>query len=321
MWREPTVTRTSWDTAPNLDNTPVSTHDREDQANLGEVGVRASTQFWKADPFVQSRFWDINGLRHIITPHVEAAAFEASDETSDMRDLVNLGLSQRWQTRRGPQEKLHTLDWVRWDVDTTFVSDNAEASTGPWDLAWTNPSIPMAVRRSVGEYGLMRDSVSSDFEWRLSDTTTILSDMMYDIRSGVVQQLNVGVSRYVFPDLSYYIGSRYLRPVEIDIRPPDNNKIIHEEGSHALVTAVAYNLNERYTAILSQEYNFDYEQSIRNELTLLRRYHRIYYGLSFSMDAMRDRQSVMFSIWPQGVKELTVGSRRYYGVTGPLRED
>jgi hypothetical protein len=306
----------------SLDNTPVGARDREDQASLGEAGVRASTQFWKADPFVQSRFWDINGLRHIITPHVEAASFDASDNVSDMRDLVNLGLSQRWQTRRGPQEKLHTIDWVRWDVDTTFVSQNADPSVGPWDLAWTNPAIPMAVRRSVGEYGIMRDSVSSDFEWRLSDTTTILSDMMYDIRSGYVQQLNLGVSRYIFPDLSYYIGSRYLRNVVVDVSAANNGgKAIHEEGSHALVTAVAYNLNERYTAIVSQEYNFDYEQSIRNEVTLLRRYHRIFYGLSYSMDAMRDRQSIMFSIWPQGVKELTIGSRRYYGVTGPLREE
>jgi hypothetical protein len=304
-----------------LDDTPAGTHG-EDQVTLGEVGVRASTQFWKADPFVQSRFWDINGLRHVVTPHVEAAAFEASDEASDMRDLVNFGLSQRWQTRRGPQEKLHTVDWIRWDVDTTLVSQNADPMVGPWDLAWTNPSIPMAVRRSVGEYGFMRDSVSSDFEWRLSDTTTILSDMMYDIRSGYVQQLNVGVSRYVFPDLSYYVGSRYLRNVVVDVSAANNGgKAIHEEGSHALVTAVAYNLNERYTAIVSQEYNFDYEQSIRNEVTLLRRYHRIFYGLSYSMDAMRDRQSIMFSIWPQGVKELTIGSRRYYGATGPLREE
>jgi hypothetical protein len=36
---------------------------------------------------------------------------------------------------------------------------------------------------------------------------------------------------------------------------------------------------------------------------------------------MRDRQSIMFSIWPQGVKELTIGSRRYYGATGALREE
>lgn len=304
-----------------LDNTVVPISDREDNVTLGEVGVRASTQFWKADPFVQSRFWDINGLRHVVTPHVEAAAFEASDEVSDMRDLANFGLSQRWQTRRGSQDKLHTLDWVRWDVDTTLVHENAEPSVGPWDMAWTNPAVPMAVRRSLGEYGVLRDSVSSDFEWRLSDTTTILSDLMYDIRSGYPQQINIGVSRYVFPDLSYYVGSRYLRPVVVDIRPPENDKAIHEEGSHSFVTAVAYNLNERYTAIFSQEYNFDYDTSIRNEVTLLRRYHRLFYGLSYSVDALRDRQSVMFSIWPQGVKELTIGSRRYYGVTGPLREE
>jgi hypothetical protein len=176
----------------------------------------------------------------------------------------------------------------------------------------------MAVRRSVGEYGVLRDSISNDFEWRVSDTTTILGDTTYDIRSGYIQQFNIGVSRYIFPDISYYIGNRYLRPVVIEAGPPYN---VHEEGSNALVAALTYNLNERYTAILSQEYNFDYREGVRTELTMLRRYHRMFYGLSYTIDETRDRQSIMLSIWPQGVKELTLGNRRYYGATGPVREE
>ncbi len=301
-----------------LDGTTVPDRDREDSVSVGEAGVRASTMFWKADPFAKSRFWDINGLRHIITPHVEAATFDATDKTADLRDIVNVGLSQRWQTRRGPQEKLRTLDWIRFDVDATFVSENAEPAAGPWDPAWNHPAIPMAVRRSQGEYGALRDSISNDFEWRVSDTTTILGDTTYDIRSGYVQQFNIGVSRYIFPDISYYIGNRYLRPVVIDAGRPFD---VHEEGSNALVAALTYNLNERYTAILAQEYNFDYEESIRTEVTLLRRYHRMFYGLSYTMDGTRDRQSVMLSIWPQGVKELALGNRRYYGATSPVREE
>jgi hypothetical protein len=30
---------------------------------------------------------------------------------------------------------------------------------------------------------------------------------------------------------------------------------------------------------------------------------------------------VMLSIWPQGVDELTIGSRRYTGLTGAVREE
>jgi hypothetical protein len=163
----------------------------------------------------------------------------------------------------------------------------------------------------------MRNSVNADYTWRLSDTTTVLSDMNFDIKSGVVQQLDVGVARYVYPDISYYIGNRYLRPIIIDIAT-DN---IHEEGSNSFVLAATYTLNTKYTATFAQEYNFDFGKNIKSELTLLRRYHRMYYGFTFATDESLKRKSVVFSVWPQGVKELVLGRRKYIGLVGPITED
>jgi hypothetical protein len=173
------------------------------------------------------------------------------------------------------------------------------------------------LRRDSSWFGIVRNSINTDYTWRVSDTTTVLSDMNYDIESGVVQQLNVGVSRYVYPDISYYIGSRYLRPVIIDI-DSDN---IHEEGSNSVVMAATYALNPKYTATFAQEYNFDFGKNVKSELTILRRYHRMYYGFTFSADESLKRKAVVFSIWPQGVKELALGRRRYIGLVGPVSED
>lgn len=305
--------------------------DREDSVLLGEAGVRMATMFWKEDQYVRSRLWDINGIRHIVKPHVEAVVYHDDDETIEMRDIVNFGVSQRWQSRRGPKDNLRSFDWMRLDIDATWLKDAADSARapltqstagfrqnyGPAKFIWNDSAIPTLSRRNQYLYALMRNSVNADYMWRLSDTTMVLADMNYDTKSSVVQQLNVGVARYVHPDISYYIGSRYLRPVIIDIAS-DN---IHEEGSNSFVMAATYALNPKYTATFAQEYNFDFGKNVKSELTILRRYHRMYYGFTFATDESLKRKSVVFSIWPQGVKELAMGRRKYIGLVGPVSED
>ena len=297
----------------------------DDKVGLGELGVRVSTMLWKEDQFVKSRFWDLNGMRHIIKPHFEAVFYEATDNTIDMRDTYNFGLSQRWQSRRGTPKNLRSFDWMRLDLDATFLEKNTPGAMGdprtygPAVYTWNNPAIPFGVRRTSNLFGLVRDSVNADYMWRLSDTTSVLSDLNYDIRSGVVQQFDIGMTRYVYPDVSFYLGNRYLRPV-IVTDPEDNTNVL-ERGSNSVVAAITYALSSRYTAMFSQEYNFDYGKSVRNEITIMRRYHRMYYGLTFSTDESLKRQSIMFSVWPEGVKELALGRNKYAGVLEMTTDD
>jgi hypothetical protein len=65
--------------------------------------------------------------------------------------------------------------------------------------------------------------------------------------------------------------------------------------------------------MLAQQFDFDYGVNMRSDITLIRRYHRIYCGLTYSADQSLDRQAIVFSIWPQGVPELAIGERRYMG--------
>jgi len=284
---------------------------------VNEIGLRAATMFFKQNQFVRSRLLDINGIRHIIKPHVEAVYYDHSDKSAAMRNIVNVGLAQRWQSRRGPKEKLYNFDWMRLNIDTTWVDHDMDSSVGPTHLLWNNPAIPIVMRRNTSMIGALRDSVTADYEWRISDTSMLLSDIHYDTKSGFIHQFNIGISRYIHPDISYYVASRYLREVVVS-SPADN---IYEKGSNSVVAAITYALNPRYTAILSQEYNFDYGENIRSELTVLRRYHRMYYGLTYAVDETRDRQSIIFSVWPQGVKELAFGERKFVGLIDQPRED
>jgi len=306
----------------------------DDSVALGEVGIRTSTMFWKENQFVKSTFWDLNGMRHILKPHFEATLYEATDDTFDQRNIYNLGLSQRWQSRRGTPRNLRSFDWMRLDVDATWVKDGADSAQGPPPgenptaevptygpaaYIWNNPEIPFGVRRTSNFFGLVRDSINADYAWRVSDTTSILSDLNYDIRSGVVQQFDMGVSRFIYPDVSLYLGNRYLRPVLIT--DPDDTSDILQKGSNSVVAALTYTLTPRYTIVLSEEYNFDYGANVRTEVTILRRYHRLYYGLTFAADESLDRQAVIFSLFPQGVDELAFGRRKYAGLEGLTVDD
>ncbi len=316
----------------------------EDKVALGEAGVRLSSQYWKVYPNVKSRLWDLEGLRHIIKPQLAAALYAENDNVVEQRDTLNVGLSQRLQTRRrrspfvnneslhSPRDSLRrtpdggatsyeTVDWMRLDVGTTWVRDSGDASAGPDRFVWNRPIVPLRVLSAPdiysGDltnnlhrfemYGPRRNYFGADYIWRVSDTTAVLSDMNLDIQSGVVQQFNVGFSRLCWPNLSFYVGSRYLRRIEV----------LDEKGSNAFTFAATYVLDPRYTVVFAQQFDFDYGANIRSDITLIRRYHRMYCGFTYSADESLDRQAIVFSIWPQGVPELVIGPRRYMGLGGP----
>jgi hypothetical protein len=297
------------------------TAEREDGVWFGEAGVRLSSQpYWKVFPDVKSELWDLNQLRHIIRPYLTATAYTESDSVLEQRDTLNVGISQRLQTKRGTGDKSRTVDWMRLDMDVTWVNDSDDATAGADRFIWNKPFIPLVNsfntvlnpqdrydRRSNNIFGPRRNYFGADYMWRLSDTTAILSDLNFDMQSGVTQQYNVGFSHLRWPDLSYYIGSRYLRRI-------DNG--YGEKGSNAFTFATTYVLDPRYTLVYSGQIDFDYGKTIRSDITLIRRYHRIYCGFTFSADASLDRQAIVFSIWPQGVPDLAIGPRRYMGLSG-----
>lgn len=296
----------------SLDGSPV---EPQDTAWIGEGGVRMATQpFWRVYPEVKSRFWDLNQLRHVIRPRVTAVAYAHSDLVEEQRDTLDFGISQRWQTRRGPKGNLRTVDWLRLDIDFVWVNNSGDETAGPDQFIWNKPFIPMVNRsgsvllpqdrRTTGIFGPRRNYFEAEMALRLSDTTSILGDMNIDMQSGVAQQIDVGFARLCWPNLSYYIGSRYLRRIESG----------DERGSNAVTFAATYVIDPRYTGVFAQQYDFDYGAGIRSDITLIRKYHRMNVALTLSADESLDDRRIVLSLWPQGVPELALGLRRYTGL-------
>ncbi|MHC4558921.1 MAG: LPS assembly protein LptD [Planctomycetota bacterium] len=246
---------------------------REDSVWFGETGLRASTQpYWKVFPDVKSELWDLNQLRHLIRPYLTAVAYTQNESVFEQRDTLNVGISQRLQTKRGSGEVQRQIDWMRLNMDVTWVNNSGDASAGPDKFIWNKPFIPpintystlvpQQDRRSSHIFGPRRNYFGADYTWRLSDTTAVLSDMNFDMQSGVVQQFNVGFSHLRWPNLEFYLGSRYLRRLDNGYR---------EQGSNAVTVAATYVLDPRYTVVFSQQLDFDYGATVRSDITLIRR--------------------------------------------------
>jgi hypothetical protein len=199
----------------------------------------------------------------------------------------------------------------------TFVNNSDPATAGADRYIWGTPYIPVINelsntvppqdRRGSSQYGIRTNTVTADYIWHVSDTTAVLSDLNYDMQNGIVQQFDVGFSRMRWPNLSYYIGSRYLKRI-------DNG--YGQKGSNALTFALTYILDPRYTVVYATQFDLDYESAVRNDITLIRQYHRMFWAITYSTDASLDRQSVAFSLWPQGVPDLVIGSSRYMTLGG-----
>ncbi|MHC4216055.1 MAG: LPS-assembly protein LptD, partial [Planctomycetota bacterium] len=154
----------------NIDGMGVESRER---VYSGELGVRASNQYWKVYRNVKSKFWDLDQLRHVVRPYVSAVGYGHSDSAIKQRDTLSVGLSQRFQTKRGgsddngklkygkavPEQRV--VDWMRFDMAFTWVEDTGKASTAAPDrYLWNKPFIPL-----VDTYSTMvpvRDRRSSE---------------------------------------------------------------------------------------------------------------------------------------------------------------
>ncbi len=299
----------------------------EENVFIGEAGVRTSTQFWKQYNY-DSKFWDVHGLRHIVKPYANASVFAENSNYVEQRDVFTLGVLQRWQTKRGQGDKQRLIDWMRLNLEYTKVSDPSDDRRADRSL-WNNPFVPLSTLVAPGIYnsdlggnyrnfevfGPQRDSVNGDYIWRISDTTAILSDFNWDVADSEIEQFNVGLSRMVWPNLSLYVGTRYMRSIETNY-DGDNKK-----GSNALTFAATYKLTPRYTLAFSHQYDFKRNGLIATQVSLIRRYNRLYYALSYGVDESLDRRTITLTIWPEGVGELAAGKKNMLGLESPAERN
>ena len=284
------------------DDSPV---DGGIQRVLGTYGVRASHYMWKVYPDVRSELLDISGIRHIIKTDivawgadgnvnpVELHPFDETVEGVGDTDGVSIGVRQRFQTKRGALGRQRTVDVLTFDVEAGFFNDDHRRNqvTG-------NEFTNGFVSYTRPENSIAQNYINTALLYRINDSTSLASEMNYDLNDGQVDVFSLTYAVERSPRLSYLVGYRYIG--EID--------------SNLLGLGLNYRMNEKYTLAAREQFDLEEGRTAEFDVGIIRKFPRWYVGVTFALDQVEDDFGVSISAWPEGLPSATLGNRRFTGL-------
>lgn len=268
---------------------------------LGVAGVRGAISFSRIFDAVQSQLLDINRIRHIVKPDFaawysgasakseEITPFDYGIETIDGFYGATLGLRQTWQTKRGPEGAQRTVDLLTLNLEAGFFGDADERLDRSNGFA--NPLRP--------ENSRTRNYLAGEAIYRLSDTTSILYDFNVDANDRNFDRHNLSIAVERLPRLAYVFGVRHAGDIDLTLVGGGWN----------------YKLNEKHITAVRAWY--DVERGDLGEYTLsyIRKLPRWYFSINFEYSNVDDDYNLSIAMWPEGIPEWALGSRRFSGVT------
>jgi len=265
---------------------------------MGIYGIRAGAYLGRVYEDIRSELFDIDGIRHIIQPHFVGwwahsnarsdiiSPFDEGIETIDDTYGVGFGLRQVWQTRRGG-DRPRTVDLLALNIEAGFFGDKQnETSNG-----YVNPLRP--------EDSRTRNYIAGDLIYRMSDTTALLYDFNYDFDDNRFDRNNVSLAVQRSPRLAYVFGWRHAGEIELDLMGGGFN----------------YRLSEKHISAFRIWYDVDRGKLGEMTVSLIRRLPRWYFAVNFEVDEVFDDYTISVSLWPEGIPEWTLGSRRFTGLS------
>ena len=116
-------------------------------------------------------------------------------EIADDLDEFRLGLHQRWQTKRGPADNPHIIDWIEFDTDITIFPDPNRDNFG--------------TTVGLADY---------NFIWHVGDRLTVLSDGIFDFFGQGQKIITTGMFLTRPPRGAFYVGFRILEgPISSEV--------------------------------------------------------------------------------------------------------
>lgn len=265
---------------------------------MGIYGVRGGAYLSRVYDQIESELFDIHRIRHVIRPqfvawwsHSNARSdriwpFDEGVETVDDFYGALVGLRQVWQTKRGAADRRRTVDLLTFDLEAGFFGDQqGERSNG-----YVNPIRP--------EDSRTRNYAAGDLVYRVSDTTSLLYEFNLDINDWSFDRHNVSLAIERLPRLAYVLGWRHASDIDLDLVGGGYN----------------YRLSEKHISAVRIWYDVDRGELGEIALAYVRKLPRWYFAINFEMDEVFDDFTLSVSLWPEGIPEWTLGSRRFTGL-------
>lgn len=184
---------------------------------------------------------------------------QSRTEAVDDMHAVQMGLFQRWQTKRGPSGADHTVDVMALDLAATYY--------------------PNRGRDNYGEsFGLLE----YNWVWNVGDRTALTSSGWYDPFDQGTKYLNVGVY-YNRPDGSnFYLGYRHTDPI----------------SSRVLVAVLGYQFSKKYSVSLTNVFDLSNNFSQGTTVAFNRTGTDMTMSLGVSYNSFQNNFGLQFLIVP-----------------------
>lgn len=267
---------------------------------LGVYGVRGGTYLSRVYDDVRSDLLDIDRIRHVIQPQFEVwwahsntrseliTPFDEGIETIDDFYGGLIGLRQTWQTKRGAGDNRRTVDLLALDLEAGFFGQQQPDETSSGYVNFIRP-----------EDSRTRNHLSGNLVYRMTDSTSLLYDFNFDLNDRSFDRHDVSVAVERLPRLAYVFGWRHAGDLDLNLLGGGYN----------------YKLNEKHITALRAWYDADRGQLGELTFSYVKRLPRWYVAFNIEVDEVNDDVSVSLSMWPEGIPEWTVGSRRFTGLS------
>ncbi len=179
-------------------------------------------------------------------------------DSRDSMDVLQMGLRQRWQTKRGFPGQQHIVDWMTLDLQASMF--------------------PHSKRDHVGElFGI----VEYDWVWNIGDETALVSNGWFEPFDPGPRAFNIAAVMNRPDRTSYTLGYRQIDPLR----------------SRAVVGSVTYAFNAKYALTGSTLYDFGVNNQV-NSLVLTRIGTDLQMSLGVNYNSILNNFGVVFEIMP-----------------------
>jgi hypothetical protein len=191
-------------------------------------------------------------------------------EIADDLKILRVGARQRWQTKRGPPDNRHIIDWITLDTHIELFPDDDE---------------------NFGEHMGLFDY---DFRWHVGDRLTLLSSGAADFFSQDGKLFTVGGSLNRPPRGNLFFGFRSLEgPISANI----------------LLASYSYRMSPKWASSLGLTYDLSNNGAMGETFTITRIGESFLFSVGFNADRGRDNVGVAIALEPRFLPRTTFGRR------------
>lgn len=267
---------------------------------FGMYGLKGALTMSRVYDDAQSTLFDVNRIRHVVKPNfvvwnshsnVESDRITPFDEgVETISDFygAKIALNQVWQTKRGPADRQRSVDLVTLNLEVGAMGNQQPGEISNGYVNMTRP-----------EDSRTRNYLAGDLTYRISDSTALLYDFNFDLNDRSYDRHAIAITVERNPRVSYVLGARSAGDIEMSLAGGGFN----------------YKLSEKHITALRYWHDLDRNDVGELAFSYIRKLPRWYAGFNIEYDGVDDDTRVSLTLWPEGIPEWALGSRRFTGLS------